>query len=334
MLNDKFMSLPPPFVSSRVRVAGLLEVGLLLGLAGSWLGLLGGWHWMLDLGSHFRWQYVVACLLALAWAGWRKRRWLLAAALVSLGLNLWLMVRPEWQAPPGQPVPGFHVRVISFNVLTSNRNHAGVLQWLQAADADVIFLMEVDRGWAKALQPLLRTHPHHLILPKSDNFGLALFSRLPLAGLRKLGSDVLGAGPHSDSDLCMDSVEARLKLGGRELLILGTHPVPPMGREYAAARDRQLLALSQHTAQAGLPVLVVGDLNATPWSHGFRQLAVKAPLLPAPGAWKPTWRAGSLFAIPIDHALCTPPLLFQSRNIGPDLGSDHRPQVMELGWAG
>ena len=327
------MSTPPPFVSSRVRVGGLVEAGLFLGLAGSWLGLLGGWHWMLDLCSHFRWQYGVACLLALAWAGWKKRRGLLVAALLTLGLNLGLMARPEWQAPPGKPVPGFHVRVISFNVLTSNRNHAGVLQWLEAADADVIFLMEVDRVWAKALQPLLRTHPHHLILPKSDNFGLALFSRLPLAGLRKLDSDVLGIGPHSDPDLCMDSVEARLKIGGRELMIIGTHPVPPMGQEYAAARDRQLQALSHHMAQAGLPVLVIGDLNATPWSHGFRQLSEKVRLLPAPGAWKPTWRAGSLFAIPIDHALCTPPLLFQSRTIGPGLGSDHRPQAIGLGWA-
>ena len=328
------MSTPPPFVSPHVRVAGLLEVGLLLGLAGSWLGLLGGWHWMLDLCSHFRWQYGVACLVAIAWAGWRKRRWLLAAALVTLGLNLWLMARPEWQVPPGKPVPGFHVRVISFNVLTSNHNHAGVLQWLEAADADVVFLMEVDRVWAKALQPLLRTHPHHLILPKSDNFGLALFSRLPLGSLRKLDSDALKIGHHSEPDLCMDSVEARLKIGGRELMILGTHPVPPMGHEYAAARDRQLQALSHHIAQAGIPVLVAGDLNATPWSHGFRQLTAKVPLLPAPGAWKPTWRTGSLFAIPIDHALCTPPLLFKSRTIGPDLGSDHRPQVMDLGWAG
>lgn len=328
------MSTPPSFVSSRVRVAGLMEVGLLLGLTGSWLGLLGGWHWMLDLCSHFRWQYVVASLLAVAWAGWRKRRGLLAAAVVTLGLNLWLMARPEWPAPSGKTVPGFHVRVISFNVLTSNRQHAAVLQWLQAAEADIIFLMEVDRVWAKALQPLLRTHPHHLILPKSDNFGLALFSRLPLAGLRKLDSDVLGTRLDSDPDLGMDSVEARLKIGGRELMIVGTHPVPPMGKEYAAARDRQLQGLSLHMAQAGLPVLVVGDLNATPWSHGFRQLAAGAPLLPAPGAWKPTWRTGSLFAIPIDHALCTPPLLFKSRIIGPDLGSDHRPQVMDLGWAG
>ena len=334
MSSDPFMSTPPSFVSSCVRLAGLLEVGLLLGLAGSWMGLLGGWHWMLDLCSHFRWQYVVACLLALAWAGWRKRRGLLAAAVITLGLNLWLMARPEWQAPSGKPVAGFHVRVISFNVLTSNHNHAGVLQWLQEAEADIIFLMEVDRVWAKALQPLLGTHPHHLILPKSDNFGLALFSRLPLAGLRKLDSDVLGTRPDSDPDLGMDSVEARLKMGVRELLIVGTHPVPPMGKEYAAARDRQLQGLSHHMAQAGLPVLVVGDLNATPWSHGFRQLAAKTPLLPAPGAWKPTWRTGSLFAIPIDHALCTPPLLFQSRTIGPDLGSDHRPQVMDLGWAG
>jgi endonuclease/exonuclease/phosphatase family metal-dependent hydrolase len=52
---------------------------------------------------------------------------------------------------------------------------------------------------------------------------------------------------------------------------------------------------------------------------------------PSP-SWTPTWRTTTPFAIPIDHALCTPPLAIQSREIGPDLGSDHRPQVLEIRW--
>lgn len=310
---------------------GLLEAGLLAGLAASWLGLLGRWHWVLDLCSHFRWQGLVAALVAVVWAGWRRRRWVLRAALLTLALNLWLMGRPGMTGGMGKPAAGFQVRVVSFNVLTTNRNHAGVLHWLQQSDADLIFLMEVDGTWAKSLQPLRKTHPWHLIQPSSDNFGLALYSRLPPAQLKILGAADLGV-KGEDSLAPTDSVEARFETAGHPWLFVGTHPVPPMGRDYAVSRDRQLSALSGYLAGTGLPVLVAGDLNASPWSHGFRQLNAGNRLLPAPDAWKPTWRASSLLGIPLDHALVSLPLQVESRWIGPDLGSDHRPQIIELRW--
>jgi hypothetical protein len=37
-----------------------------------------------------------------------------------------------------------------------------------------------------------------------------------------------------------------------------------------------------------------------------------------------------LFVLPIDQALCTPQLFFESREIGPALGSDHRAQELLL----
>ena len=335
LLNYPPVPESPSFVSRQVRWSGLVDAGLFIGLAASWLGLLGSWHWLLDLFSHFRWQGTVVSLLALAWAAWRKRRGVMGAALLTLLLNAALWVRPGWSARSGNPAADFHVKVISFNVLTSNGNQAGVLTWLQRSDADIIFLMEVDHVWAKALQPLLTTHPHHLIQPRSDNFGLALYSRLLPEKISSLDSEALHLEGTPEADLCMDSIEVRLETSGREWIFIGTHPVPPMGGAYAAARDRQLQALSQHVAQTrpGLPVLLAGDLNATPWSHGFREITAGGMLHPAPGAWQPTWRVGSLFAIPIDHALAGAPLLFKSRDIGPDLGSDHRPQVLELGWA-
>lgn len=257
----------------------------------------------------------------------------MGAAFLTLLLNGWLLTLPAGQGNPGKLHPDFHVKVISFNVLTSNQNHAAMLAWLQQADADLIFLMEVDGVWAKALEPLKTTHPHYLIQPRSDNFGLACYSRRPLKNVRILPGEDLAALDAPGAEICQDSIEARLVTAGREWLFLGTHPVPPMGSDYAAARDGQLRALSRHIAKAGVPVLVAGDLNASPWSHGFRQLTDGTTLRAAPGAWKPTWRVGSLFAIPIDHALGLPPLVIQNRMIGPDLGSDHRPQMLEVHWA-
>jgi len=41
-----------------------------------------------------------------------------------------------------------------------------------------------------------------------------------------------------------------------------------------------------------------------------------------------------LLGIPIDQALCTPPLIIAARHMGPEVGSDHRVQVLELQFAG
>jgi endonuclease/exonuclease/phosphatase (EEP) superfamily protein YafD len=86
--------------------------------------------------------------------------------------------------------------------------------------------------------------------------------------------------------------------------------------------------------QLDAPVLLVGDLNATPWSHGMRLLRDGTDLgyrSPDP-AWTATWYSFYLLGIPIDHALATPPLVIARREIGPSVGSDHRPQLLEIGW--
>jgi hypothetical protein len=42
-----------PFLSFSVRLDGVWDVIIVLALAGSWIGLLGQWHWAFDLFSHF-----------------------------------------------------------------------------------------------------------------------------------------------------------------------------------------------------------------------------------------------------------------------------------------
>ena len=52
------------FFSTSIRPSGFVDIALLLALCGTWLGLFGRWHWSLDLFSHFRWQYLVICPVA------------------------------------------------------------------------------------------------------------------------------------------------------------------------------------------------------------------------------------------------------------------------------
>jgi endonuclease/exonuclease/phosphatase (EEP) superfamily protein YafD len=188
----------------------------------------------------------------------------------------------------------------------------------------VVFLMEVDDAWMEGLAPLQSRYPQRMVATRGDNFGVALLSRVPLTDAHVL---YLGGAR-------LPSIEARLQLQERELLLLGTHVLPPMGPASSRLRDGQLQAVADHVRDLGLPALVVGDFNATPWSSGLRH-ATSSGLgyrsLRAP--WSPTWRARSVFAIPIDQALCTAPLVILDRQVGPDVGSDHRALAISLGWS-
>lgn len=313
----------PAFISRSVHLEGMIDVIFLSSLIGSWLGQLGRWHWVLDLFSHFRWQYLFVCILAVAWAFWRKRTLVKLAGLTTLMLNAWLIGQPS-SGRTSTSVVDFKLRVVSLNVLTSNDDHDAVIDFLHSTHADVIFLMEVDDVWISALRPLLKTHPHHWQNVRQDNFGLAMYSRVPLQEITLLTDELRSSVP---------SLQVLIKHAGREFRLLGTHPLPPISSFYAASRDQQLSAIPDWVSTIQEPILVIGDLNASPWSHAMSSLTRSSGLRLAANAWQPTWRLNSPFAIPIDHALTTKSLSITGRQIGPDVGSDHRAQIIDLGWA-
>ncbi len=322
------------FLSPSIRLDGVFDVVILLALSGSWIGLAGSWHWFADLFAHFRWQYLIISLLAVLWNFWRGRRKVAGLSVITLMLNAWLICSLTVRtSTSGQnAVSPESVRVVSLNVLTNNKRHGEVLEYLRSCDADLIFLMEVNDVWSSAMEPLRATHPHYLVHPQSDNFGIALFSRQPLKEVRvvdefQMGPDI---GPYTKP-----SLTAHLQIGTRELHFYGIHPVPPVGRIAWHSRNNQLRAVAYQVAASKTPALVMGDFNSTPWCEGMRSIQEAGSLdfHSSSPPWQPTWRVTSVFAIPIDHILCTSSLIITRRQIGPDVGSDHRPQLVEVHWA-
>lgn len=305
------------------RLTNLLKIAVLLTGVATVAGWLGGVWWMLDLAAHFRVQYALALALA-AIVALALRRWKLAVAALCLAALNAAILLPYW--PPRvekTPPPANAIRIVSFNVHTANPHFNQVLAHLESRDPDAIFLMEVNAAWIAKLQPLIRRYPHSLLLPREDNFGIAFLSRLPIDSLVEVEIGQVGVP------------SALMKMPG--LAIIGTHPLPPASGSYAQLRDGQLDALADTARGIGGPLIVVGDLNATPWSAPFRHVIRQGRLRDSAlgRGLHPTWKgAGALFVIPIDHALVSPDIRVHDRAVGPDLGSDHRPLEVTISLGG
>lgn len=74
-------------------------------------------------------------------------------------------------------------------------------------------------------------------------------------------------------------------------------------------------------------------MNVTPWSPVFSDLLREGGLLNTSqghglfGSW-PAWLPAG--RIPIDHCLVTPDWQVDSKRLGPDIGSDHLPVMVDL----
>ena len=308
---------------STMSIRGLMEVGGLLLCAATVAGFLARLWWVFDLASHFRLHLTVGLSgLAAVWA--LKRRWRMTSicglgAAVNAVPVLLVLLPVETTGPQ----TGTRLRLVSINVHTENQRSDLVLKFLQTANADVVLLMEVNEAWMIALQPLRTNYPQAIAKPREDNFGIALFSRLPLTN-----SEVIELGKAE-----VPSIATTLLLGGQPLFLLGTHPLPPGSAEYARLRNEQLrevaaLIRGHHTA-----TIVLGDLNCTPWSPYFTDLLRDSGLKNTSqsrglfGSW-PAWLPFG--RIPLDHGLVSPTIRIIQKWTGPPVGSDHLPLVLEL----
>jgi endonuclease/exonuclease/phosphatase (EEP) superfamily protein YafD len=84
--------------------------------------------------------------------------------------------------------------------------------------------------------------------------------------------------------------------------------------------------------QQNAPVLLAGDLNTTPWSPYFQTLEKESGLKNSMKGFgfQPSWAGNAFLKIPLDHFLHSPEIVIHNRMIGPDVGSDHLPVIIDF----
>jgi len=204
------------------------------------------------------------------------------------------------------------------NVHRANRRTGAAIDHVRGRRPDVLAVLEVDDHWATALADLADVLPHRLIVPRPDNFGIALLSRWPLADARVAEFTATG----------FPSIVATVRHEAGDFRFIATHPYPPFDGPATEQLVEHLDAVAAEAAASTLPCVVAGDLNATPWSRAFRRLIAATGLRDtALGLGvRGTYHAGlPAPRIPIDHILVPTGSVVLRRGVGPGLGSDHFP---------
>ncbi|CAA6678361.1 MULTISPECIES: endonuclease/exonuclease/phosphatase family protein [unclassified Lentimonas] len=280
------------------------------------LGALGQWHWILDLFSHFRIQYTITLLgIGAALLLLRHTRWGFISCITGIVLSISLLPYAPKQAPETLPAPEHNL--LNYNLNTANRKYQEVLEFLQTTNADIVFLMEVNQTWISKLSALKASYPYSIMHPRSDNFGLALYSKHPIDNgmIPSFGSNEL------------PTIEAAIRLPKQTLHLIGTHPLPPVSKENSDSRNQQLTSIAAHIQNTSHDYqIVTGDLNCTPWSFIFKDFTQQAALKDSSigngigGTW---FRKLGFISIPIDHILGSERITFTEKEIKDTFGSDH-----------
>lgn len=296
----------------------LLAIPAVILTAVSLAAFLGAFSWVLDVLANFRVQYAVALTLmaALLFLGhWRR-----TAAAVAVGAlaNLAVIVPLYFGPAPATP-DGDSLTILSYNLFASNEQFGEVAGYITEMDPDIVFLHEASRPWEVAMEAA--DLGYEVTRSRSDDliFGTLVLSRS--------GDSVVSYGFTIGSPRSVEVSHDGVK-------VLGIHPLAPTTAERAALRDAQLGFGADWSGRQAGPHVVVGDFNATPWSYPFRRLLADTDLLNSQRGHgiSATFPADGTFLtrVPIDHLLHSQELSVVRRSLGPRMGSDHYPLLVEL----
>ncbi len=310
------------FVSVGIRPWGLLSAAAGMVCIGTVAGFLGRLWWIFELASHFRAQYFLFLLACGFLFLIGKRRWPAILTGVFALINLSLII-PLYIAGSFAHSGDRMLRAMLINVNLSNRAYGTVRTFIRSLDPDFIVVVEVTPRWMNELEKMQADYPFSRGLRRSDNFGVALFSRMPFANaqIQHIGQAEV------------PSVVARFDIDGEPLTIIGTHLYPPKNKTFSTKRNQQLAELAHVVSSHQGFVMVLADLNTTSWSPFFQDLLRKTGLRDSRMGFglQPTWPTENpLLWVPIDHCLVSSGIAVHNRRIGPHIGSDHYPVVVDF----
>lgn len=314
--------------------SAIVKVSFVLALLAAILSLIGllagltpfeGLNWICELINQLRFKYAVVLLagLGIVLLGGRitgppSKAWKLGFGLMLAATLVNVVFLLPYYGPKKVASESFVIlKLLEIN-LGSISDFKPLLQTIQAEQPDVVCVVEN----AEPFDQLMPTsaYPHRFVLL---NHQLGIYSKLPLRQ-SKVQFDTASEGT---------SVSSRITLQNRPVTLILSHPVNPSSADSYLRQIRHFKRWQREFASYGPSPVLVGDLNAVPWSRHFRDLLGSTGLRDSQQGFglQQSWQnSDPLFSIAIDHILVSRKLVVLDPHLGPDVGSDHWPVVATL----
>ncbi len=294
------------------------------------LSYFGSSSYIFEIFSHFKQQYLFLFLLsigffALFYRREQPRKWLLIS-LIGFSFNA-LAIFPLYlpsKVTASTQTESQQFSVLLANVLSSNQSKQKFVKLIQKKQADFVIALEIDRLWANALQEISSDYPYKIVIPRNDNFGIALYSKHSLTNIHKLDF----------AKNNIPSIASVAHIAGKEVQIIATHPFPPFTRSFAQQQKSHFRALSKYIKKSKSATVIVGDLNTAFWSSAYKDLIELSALKNTRQGFGiiPSWSVNSILQLALDHVLVSENIQTLNIQAMQSIDSDHLPIYVELSY--
>lgn len=215
--------------------------------------------------------------------------------------------------------------ILVCNVYQHNRNYQKLIDLIREKDPSVLFFLETDEEWKKALEPVTKDYLYKIEVPLANTYGLLFYSHIPVKN-------------HEINYLIDDnipSIVADLEYNNNIIRLFGIHPTPPVPQENpeSTERDAEILLVGEKSQQYGKPAIVFGDLNDVAWSKTTKLFLKSSGMLdPRRGRGMfNTFHAKYWFLRwPLDHFFVSPHFRLVDMKVLKTVDSDHFPIWISL----
>jgi endonuclease/exonuclease/phosphatase (EEP) superfamily protein YafD len=280
--------------------------------------VLGRLDWRADLITHFREPALAVTLIAIAGLV-RKHRWV---ALV-FGCLAIVQAAPLFRYAGSNPVPPDassteRFRVLMANVLADNVRYEDLDRLIRRERPDVVGLEELTPEWVAGLAAIRSEYPYRVELPIGAR-GMALWFRARPEVIDPPASPLLGGSPF---------LHAEFAFAGRLRHLWLVHPLMPLYRKGLP----ELPALAELIGRTQGSRIVIGDMNTTDGSPLFSDFVRATGLRDSRLGFgrQPSWPSDLPYRITLEHAFVSDDLAVVARRLGPSIGSDHFPVILDL----
>ncbi|MGF9762851.1 endonuclease/exonuclease/phosphatase family protein [Microvirga sp. 0TCS3.31] len=218
------------------------------------------------------------------------------------------------------------LRVLTFNMHGESADQNAFRQMIEREDPDLILLAEAPHDTNHLMRDWDSRYPYRISSDQGLPLDIVMISRWKVTSW---SADRSAAQFRSvlTAHLCHPSKQKQC------FTLVGLHAAQPFGEDVRRQRTQIDIATRQVRAASTGAVVLMGDLNLTPWSSAFRSLIDGAQLSDTAKLRKltATWSSRSpLFGLPIDHILINGGFRVLGNRVGEDLGSDHFPVIADL----
>lgn len=219
-----------------------------------------------------------------------------------------------------------NLRTLELNMHGAGTNRQDFRQMVASQHPDLVMLTEMPGNLERIAREVPDLPPYRISSLPTSPWAVGLFSRWPVTRWSvDRGAD--GTARVLSADIC-DTPEWK---GCLRLVVL--HAPRPFGDGARRQEDQLEIAATLAASAPDHRAIVLGDLNLTPWAPAFSRLVAEGDLRDT-GPYRgllATWLSRVPFVgLLIDQVLVSPSIGILANRLGPDVGSDHLPVIVDL----